>query len=104
MEQVNSWLVYDDEKKWHSRWQAWVILIAHSPLFFYLAPLLKLKIFSFIGDKCYRKVAGNRNILAGLLPTLKERPISPNKVVSIVLNGFFLFMFYVYNNVECARS
>jgi len=72
MEKSNSWLIYNEEVKWQSAWSAWAILVSHSPLFFYLAPLLKIKFISRIGDRIYRGVANNRNILGHFLPPFKS--------------------------------
>ncbi len=92
MQKRNSWLVFDGEDNWYSRWEAWVVLISRSPLFFYLAPLFRIKKLSALGDWCYGKVAENRKQLGYLLPNFqKER--SQKKIFSILLTGFFFFSF-----------
>ena len=104
MEKRNSWLVFDDKEGWQGRWPAWIILVSHSPLFFYLSPLLKTKIISNFGDWFYQKVAGNRQKLGHLLPDLQvKKKLRQGKALSILLSGFFFFCF-IYSVVWNVRA
>ena len=93
MEKRNSWLVFNHEIGWQGRWQAGVALLSYSPLFFYLRPMLKLKIVSNIGDWFYGKVAQNRNKLGYFLPELSVIKPGRSKLLSILLSVFFCFCF-----------
>ena len=93
MEKRNSWLVFSEKTGWQGRWKAGVILLSYSPLFFYLKPVLGLKIFSVVGDWLYQQVAGNRNRLGYFLPTLQTIKPIRSKLLSILLSGFFYFCF-----------
>lgn len=94
MEKRNSWLSFSEERGYEGRWQAGVTLLSYSPLFFYLAPLFRVKIISHFGDWCYGKIAGNRNKIGYLLPEWKEKEEGPNrKTLYLLLSGFFFFCF-----------
>ena len=93
MEKRNSWLVFNNDIGWQGRWQAGVTLISYSPLFFYLKPLLSLKIFSIVGDWFYGKVAKNRVTLGHLLPEFNLKKPTSSRLLSIVLSVFFAFCF-----------
>ena len=95
MEKRNSWLTFNDEVGWQSRWQAGVTLISYSPLFFYLKPLLRLRVISRVGDWFYGRVAKNRNKLNIFLPELKIKNPVRLKPVSILLSSFF-FVCFIY--------
>lgn len=93
MEKRNSWLVFSEKTGWQERWKAGVILLSYSPLFFYLSPLLGLKMFSVIGDWSYQQVARNRNRLGYFLPALHITKPVRSKLLSVLLSGFFYFCF-----------
>ena len=92
MQKQNSWLAFDG-KNWHGRFKAFVVLLSYSPLFFYLAPLLKMRAFSFVGDLCYAKIAGQRKRLKPFLPAFQEKTKAPSKKALLLLSVFFLFSF-----------
>ena len=109
MEKRNSWLVWDREGVWHDRWQAGAMLVSHSPLFFWLAPLLRRKVVLQWGNSLYEKVAKNRQSLGSYLKwlkTSKEVPVSfamrvfsqkQRSYFSIIMAGFFCLCFiYVF--------
>lgn len=102
MEKRNSWLVFNDEIGWQSRWQAGATLISYSPLFFYLKPLLKLKIISIIGDWFYGQVAKNRITLGYFLPQFDVKKKRNSKLLHILLSAFFFscFIYTVMWNVR----
>ncbi len=94
-EKTNSWVVFDPETGWHGRWQAFSILVSRSPLFFYLAPLLRSKWVSFAGDRFYGTTAKHRRRLGYLLPKLREEEKQFKKMgLSILLSVFFFFSFF----------
>ena len=102
MEKQNSWLVTHNHTEYKNQWNAGIILLSYSPLFFYLTPLLKLKIFSIPGNWLYKKVASNRQKLGHLLPEFSLREHKPLKVFSLMSSVFFLlcFMHVVLENVR----
>lgn len=93
-EKRNSWVVFEPETGWHGRFQAFRVLLSHSSLFFYFAPLLKVRLISCAGDWLYERIAKNRRTLGYFLPQLKAPEKSPkNKSLSIVLASFFFICF-----------
>ncbi len=101
MEKRNSWLVWDPGGVWHDRWQAGVLLVSRSSLFFWLAPLLRGKVVARWGNILYEKVAKNRQSLGHCLkwikaPPLPQEPSFPRKresLLSLITAGFFLLCF-----------
>ncbi len=93
MKKRNSWLVFNSDIGWQGRWQAGVTLISYSPVFFYLKPLLSLKIISIAGDWFYGKVAKNRVTLGHLLPAFNVKKPTGSRWLSILLSVFFSVCF-----------
>ncbi len=94
-EKRNSWVVFDPETKWHGRFQAFRVLLSHSALFFYLAPLLRTKWISCAGDWLYKKTAKNRRKLGYFIPALKasEKSHQRRTFLSVGLAVFFFICF-----------
>ena len=94
MEKEHSWLVFDDKTGWHGHWEAWSVLVSRSPLFFYWAPLLRLKIISSLGNKFYKKMVGSRQMLWHFLPgTQRKKKVLSNDILPILFSFFFCFCF-----------
>lgn len=91
MEKRNSWLVWNQDKGWQSHFSAFVELISRSPLFFYLAPVLRLKIISSLGNKAYALVAKNRNNLNLSIP--EDAPLFQKRKWVFALCMFYSFCF-----------
>lgn len=91
MKKRNSWLVWNSEKGWQSHFSAFAELTARSPLFFYLAPLLRLKPISFLGNKIYSLTAQNRNRLKLSLP--EDKPLFQKQKHIFILSLFYCFCF-----------
>ena len=91
MEKRNSWLVWDKEKGWQSHFSAFAELVSRSPLFFYLAPFLRLKPISALGNKAYTLVAKNRHNLKMTIP--EDAPLLKKRKWIFVLCMFYTFCF-----------
>ena len=102
MKKQNSWLILDENKKWRSRWQVWVLLASRSPLLFYLAPLFRR--MPVIGNKLYKAVADRRAWLSKVFAWGFSRSASSavlsrldsawiNKSILNVLTIFFALCF-----------
>ena len=94
MEKRNSWLVSQNQTEYQDQWSAVITLLSYSPLFFYLAPLLRGKIFSVPGNWLYKKVASNRQKLGSFLPEIQPYKPQPKKILTILSSVFFLFCFF----------
>ena len=91
MEKRNSWLVWDPDKGWQSHFSAFAEIVSRSSLFFYLAPLLRLKPISFLGNKVYNLTAHNRHKLKLSIP--EDVPVFQKRKGIFVLCVFYSFCF-----------
>ena len=81
MQKQNSWLVYEAESSVpYTRYKAWTALLSRSPLFFYLAPVLRIKFLDYVGDKLYGLISHHRSFLGKHLFSDKRVEVSDKKV------------------------
>lgn len=77
MEANYSWVVIDGEERAYLKWQAFTVLVRHSPLFGWLWPLLRAPQLERPGNAVYDFVARHRGafgrITASILPTRRIR-------------------------------
>ena len=59
----DSWVVTDRDGTEYVTYSAGVALLAHSPLAFFFAPVLRTKICRRIGERAYRAIARNRGLI-----------------------------------------
>lgn len=71
----NSWVVIDGGAKQHVGFEAFISLMEHSPLVWWLAPFFRLPLFQRGGEHVYRRVSGNRSFWSRLLLHLKPVPL-----------------------------
>jgi len=75
MKKHHSWVVLDDKKKTYLKFEAITLLVAYSPLFWPLTPLLRKKFFQQRGKKWYEWVADHRFIPGRVTRYLQFRPV-----------------------------
>ncbi len=71
----NSWIVRNEAGTDFFRFDAFIQLVASSALFFWAAPILRIRPLHFIGDAKYRWAAGHRGLLSTLLAPLRMRSV-----------------------------
>ena len=101
MQKQNSWLVYEgDNSVPYTRHQAWMALISRSPLFFYLAPILRIKLLAYVGDKLYGLISHHRSFLGKTLFSDKKvedsQKTSSKKSFLSKAGAVFFFICFVY--------
>ena len=91
MQHKNSWVVVD-ETGTHTGFEGFIAIVAHSPVFFWLAPVLRLYDIERFGEWCYRKVAAQR--LTVCLPELveKKNDSKPARVLRFAGNAIIVFL------------
>ena len=72
MERENSWVVVDDDGT-HTAFGGFIAIVRHSPVFFWLAPVLELSPVRAFGERCYKKIAARRMTVCLPEPVEKKR-------------------------------
>ncbi|HWC16199.1 MAG TPA: DCC1-like thiol-disulfide oxidoreductase family protein, partial [Terriglobales bacterium] len=94
MQQQKSWIVAGaDGQRWY-RWQAFAELVALSPFFSWLAPLLRLEPFTKLGERLYEIIERNRTRWSGLTEWIRPRRLKVEPSPAITIVGI-LFVIYV---------
>ncbi len=96
MRDKRSWVIRDHENTYHFGWDAFVILVRHSPIFFPFASVMGLRFFSWFGELLYRLISSRRNTLGlwsqRFLP-YRERPFPNSATTNLVAGSFLVFVF-----------
>lgn len=66
MERDNTWVVQDSQGGQHTQWDAVLLLVRHSPLFWPVACVLSFSLFHTLGTKIYTFIASKRGSLSQL--------------------------------------
>jgi predicted DCC family thiol-disulfide oxidoreductase YuxK len=77
MQAHHSWVVIDHDDTAHLKWAAFVALVRHSPVFWPLSGLLRLRPVSALGLRAYEHIAQHRKTVA----TMFERWLPEREVV-----------------------
>ena len=88
MEKHNSWVVEDWQGNRYFKWSGMIYVVSLSPIFCFLAPILRLKPLRALGTKIYETIANNRRT-AGKLT-------SPFKYASLEVNPGWLFNLFTF--------
>ncbi|NEN91835.1 MAG: HTTM domain-containing protein [Okeania sp. SIO3H1] len=71
----NSWVVEDWQQNRYFKWEGIIYVVSLSPLFSFLAPILKWQPLKSLGTKIYETIASNRKFAGKFTAPLKFRPI-----------------------------
>ena len=98
MQQRRSWIVVGlDQKRWY-KWQAFVELVALSPLFAPLAPIMRLSLIAALGNRLYDSMERSRTKLSGVTDWIKPHRISLKpSMVSTVMGALFIVYVSFWN-------
>ena len=69
MKTTNSWLMWNG-RAWLTRWDVFVYMVSLSPVWFFMAGLLKKAPVRFLGGKFYGFISLNRRLLSKILKRL----------------------------------
>lgn len=100
MEQDKAWVVKDLNGRLVSGWEAFLLLVGHSPAFWPLAKMLKWSWFSRPGIGVYRIMANNLEALnrfARLILPYQSREIYPPFLMEVIVG--FLALYLVFINI-----
>lgn len=75
MEEKNSWVIVDWQENRYFKWEGIAYVVSLSPLFGFLAPILRLPPLMAVGTKVYETIASNRRMAGNFTKPFKYRPI-----------------------------
>jgi predicted DCC family thiol-disulfide oxidoreductase YuxK len=101
MQEKNSWVVVDWQENRHYKWEAIAYVCSLSPIFWFLAPILRWKPLMAIGTKFYETIASNRKTAGILTKWFKFRPLEVRS--SLILNIVTLFLL-IYTSLWNLKS
>jgi hypothetical protein len=101
MQEKNSWVVVDWQENRHYKWEAIAYVCSLSPVFWFLAPILKWRPLMAIGSKFYETIASNRRTAGMFTRPFKFRPLEIRS--SLWLNIVTLFLL-IYTSLWNLKS
>jgi predicted DCC family thiol-disulfide oxidoreductase YuxK len=94
----NSWVVEDWQGKRHFKWSAIAYIVSLSPIFWFLAPILRLPPLMAIGTRIYEWIASHRRFMGNFTKPLKFRPLTVKSSLPLnILAIFFLLLTSIWN-------
>jgi hypothetical protein len=93
MQKYNSWVVEDYQGNRHFKWHGIVYVVSISPILWWLAPLLKIKLLMAAGNKIYEIIANNRSFMGNFTKPFLFRSFTVKP--SPIFNIFTLFILFL---------
>jgi predicted DCC family thiol-disulfide oxidoreductase YuxK len=94
----NSWVVEDWQGKRWFKWSALVYIVSLSPIFWFLAPILRLPPLMTLGTRIYEWIASHRRFMGNFTKPLKFRPLTIKSSLPLnILVIFFLLLTSIWN-------
>lgn len=93
MQEKNSWVVVDWQGNRHYKWEAIAYVCSLSPIFWFLAPILRLPPLMSLGTKFYELIATNRKTAGILTKPFKFRPLVVKPYLSLNLIALLLLAY-----------
>ncbi|GCA76694.1 hypothetical protein MiTe_03543 [Microcystis aeruginosa NIES-2520] len=94
----NSWVVEDWQGKRQFKWSAVVYIVSLSPIFWFLAPILRLPPLMAVGTRIYEWIASHRRFMGNFTKPLKFRPLTIKSSLPLnILVVFFLLLTSIWN-------
>jgi hypothetical protein len=95
MQTYNSWVVEDWQGNRHFKFEGIAYIVSLSPVFRFLAPVLRWKPIMAVGTKFYETVASNRKIAGNFTKPFKFRPIQirSSRLLNILALVLLLYTF-----------
>jgi hypothetical protein len=104
MQQRKSWIVVGLDGQRCYKWQGLVELVALSPAFSWLAPLLRASFLARIGDRFYQRIERNRTTLSALTDWIKPRRLNLKPSLILTLSGLFFIVYVSFWNISSVTS
>ncbi len=95
MRSQDSWVITDEEGRTYTEWNGVIAVCKHSPLFFWVSPLLKVDFISKIGTAFYRYIARNRTQVCIPEPIERKKTPYAKKLANIGAACILLLLLYV---------
>jgi predicted DCC family thiol-disulfide oxidoreductase YuxK len=94
----NSWVVEDWQGKRQFKWSAVVYIVSLSPIFWFLAPILRLPPLMALGTRIYEWIASHRRFMGNFTKPFKFRPLTIKSSLPLnILVIFFLLLTSIWN-------
>ncbi|MFM7882572.1 MAG: hypothetical protein ACKO8H_12270, partial [Microcystis panniformis] len=94
----NSWVVEDWQGKRWFKWSALVYVVSLSPIFWFLASILRLPPLMTLGTRIYEWIASHRRFMGNFTKPLKFRPLTIKSSLPLnILVIFFLLLTSIWN-------
>jgi len=98
MKKNNSWVVMNAKKKAFLKWDALAEVVSHSPLWWWMAPLLRFWPIKKVGTLCYEWVANHRGISSRMTSFLSYRHLHYRRNwLGATLATFFIVYVFFWN-------
>jgi hypothetical protein len=104
MQQRKSWIVVGPDGLRSYKWRGLVELVGLSPVFSWLAPLLRASLIARIGDRFYEAIERNRTLLTSLTDWIKPRRLKVKPSLAFTLSGVFFIVYVSFWNISSATS
>jgi predicted DCC family thiol-disulfide oxidoreductase YuxK len=90
MERYNSWVVEDGSGNRRFKWEAIAYIVSLSPVFWFLAPILRLPPLMVLGTRIYEWIASHRKFMGNFTKGFSFRPMTvrsflPLNILAIAL-------------------
>ncbi len=99
MQKYNSWVVVDWEGNHHYKWEGIAYVVSLSPIFAFLAPILRIPPLMSIGTKFYETIATNRRFAGNFTAPLQFRPLKVQPSLTLNIVALILFLLTLLWNV-----
>jgi len=103
MEKNRSWVVRDLEGRLRFGYDAFLGLSETSPIFRFLTPILKWGPAAFLGNICYRYIAGHRQAGSLLVSPLSFRPVRVKSSLTANVSAIFFLIYIAIWNFEAIQ-
>jgi predicted DCC family thiol-disulfide oxidoreductase YuxK len=100
MQEKNSWVVVDWQGNRYFKWDAIAYVCSLSPIFWFLAPILRLGPLMAIGNKVYETIATNRRAAGMFTRPFKFRPLEVRSSLALNIATLFLLLFTTLWNLK----
>lgn len=105
MEKYNSWVVEDWQGRRYFKWRGIAYVVSLSPIFWWLAPILRVKPFMAIGTKFYETIANNRRSAGKFTAPFKYKSFQVNHSWTFnLITLFILALVTLWNFTSFANS
>jgi len=100
MQEKNSWVVEDWQKNRHYKWEAIAYVCSLSPIFWFLAPILRIPPLMAMGTKFYQFIASHRKLAGNFTKPFKFRPLEVRYSLTLTIVTLLLLIYTTLWNLK----